>query len=135
MTTPYLHSCFIPFHLADPAGIVFFGHPLTLMHQAFEAFVIHRLKCPWDRWFHNEHWIVPVRHAELQYLHPLMAGRECLVEMTVQALSKSSFTLETILKQNEICAVIKTVHVFCDKKTKQKIEIPKEIRHGLNSNV
>lgn len=127
MTTPYHHSCFIPFNLADPAGIVFFGHAFTLMHQAFEHFVINQLKCPWDHWFHNDFWIVPIRHAEAHYSHPLIAGRKCSIEISVVARSKSSFTLETTLRQDEICALIKTIHVFCDKNTKQKINIPDEI--------
>lgn len=126
MIEPYHYTCFIPFHLADPAGIVFFGYSFTLMHQAFEQFVINQLKCPWDDWFHNSSWIVPIRHAEAQFLSPLMAGRECDIEINVKTVSKSSFTLETTLKQKDACAIVKTVHVFCNKKTKQKMDIPKD---------
>ena len=121
----YTYSCLVPFHLADPAGIVFFGNVFTLMHQAFEHFVIHTLDCSWNQWFQNSEWIVPIRHAQADYHLPIHAGKPCTIELFVHSISTSSFTLESYIKQEgEICCSIKTIHVFCNRTTKKKIAIP-----------
>lgn len=127
MKPPYTYSCLIPFHLADPGGILFFGNAFTLFHQAFEHFVIHELQCPWNLWFQNLDWIVPIRHAEAQYLHPLHAGENCLIQISVNSLSVSSFTLNTSIEQTHLSCSLKTVHVFCNRLNKQKMPIPEEI--------
>ena len=129
------YTCFIPFHLTDTAGILFFGHVFTLAHQAFEHFVIHQLECPWSHWFQNPGWIVPIKHAEAQYFHPLHAGLECQIEILVTALTTSSFTLNSSFYQQNLCSVVKTVHVFCNHLTKQKMPIPQSILIPLQRTV
>lgn len=124
----YTYSCAVPFHLSDPAGILFFGHAFTLFHQGFEHFVSNHLKCPWKDWFQNPQWFVPVKHAEAQYTLPIYAGQECQVDMTLATFSNTSMTMHSVIRQQEICCTIKTVHVFCDKNTKTKIAIPDNIR-------
>jgi acyl-CoA thioester hydrolase/1,4-dihydroxy-2-naphthoyl-CoA hydrolase len=131
MNSAYRYHCFVPFHLADPAGVLFFGNAFTLVHQAFEHFVLHQLTCPWNSWFQNPEWIVPIRHAEAQYLQPIHAGQECQIELTMSSLSHSSFTLASTIHQHGICCVIKTVHVFCNRKTKQKMAIPSSLLSSL----
>lgn len=129
----YCFPCFIPFHLADPAGILFFGNLFSLFHQAFEQFVIDQLECSWNFWFQNPDWIVPIKQTEAQYLSPLQVGQECLIDLSVTALSSSSFTLTASFHQQEqICCVAKTVHVFCNRSNKQKILIPPPLLFHLN---
>lgn len=127
MTPPYQYSCLIPFHLADPAGILFFGHAFTLFHQAFEHFILHQLECPWSFWFQNPEWIVPIRNAEAQYLHPLQVGQNCLIDISVSSLASSSFVLNSSFKQGDHCCSLKTVHVFCSRHNGQKMAIPEAI--------
>ncbi len=123
-SSPYRYSCLIPFHLSDPAGILFFGHVFTLAHQAFEHFVIHHLECPWTFWFQNPDWIVPIKQTEAHYFHPVQAGEECHIEISLTALSSSSFTLTSSFYQSHMCCTVKTIHVFCQRLTKQKTPIP-----------
>lgn len=131
MNSAYRYHCLVPFHLADPAGILFFGNAFTLFHQAFEHFILHQLTYPWKNWFQNPDWIVPIRQAEAQYLQPIFAGQECLIELAVSSTSHSSFTLTSTIHQNGVCCSIKTVHVFCDRMTKQKIPIPSFLLSSL----
>lgn len=131
--SPHRHSCFIPFHLADPAGILFFGHVFTLAHQALESFVVDRLQCPWPLWFQNPDWMVPIKAAEAQYFHPLKAGQECQIELVVTAISTTSFTLASSIQQQRLCCMVKTVHVFCSKASHRKIEIPSSLLTQLQS--
>ncbi len=129
----YSFFCFIPFHLADPAGILFFGHVFSLFHQAFEQFVIDQLECSWNLWFQNPDWIVPIKQTEAHYLSPLRAGQECLIELSVSSLSSSSFTLTSSFhQQQQLCCVVKTIHVFCHRLNKQKIPIPSNLLFQLN---
>lgn len=127
--TSYQCSLFIPFHLSDAAGILFFGHVFTLSHQAFEQFVIHHLNCDWDSWFRHPDWAVPIKHAEAHYHFPVQAGQECRFELSIEAIGTTSFTLITSAYQQNHCCTVKTVHVFCNPQTKQKIPIPP---HFLN---
>lgn len=122
--SPFRYSCLIPFHMTDAAGILFFGHVFTLAHQAFEQFVIHHLECPWAFWFQNPDWIIPIKHAEAEYFHPLQAGQECYIDLIVTNTSTSSFSLTSSFHQMQLCCTVKTVHVFCDRLTKQKMAIP-----------
>jgi acyl-CoA thioesterase FadM len=133
IVTPQTHctSCFIPFHLTDAAGIVFFGHVFTLAHQVFEHFVIHQLECPWSFWFQNGEWVVPIKQSEAQYLQPLHAGKDCQIELIVTTLTTSSFTLNSTFYQQNLCCIVKTVHVFCHPLTKQKTPIPPSINFRL----
>jgi acyl-CoA thioester hydrolase/1,4-dihydroxy-2-naphthoyl-CoA hydrolase len=127
MSKPYYYRCLVPFHLADPAGMLFFGHAFTLFHQAFEHFILHQLAYPWHLWFQNPDWIVPIKHAEAQYLAPIQAGQDCQIELIVSSVSTSSFTIASSIQQNQSCCSIKTVHVFCNRLTKKKMPIPQDL--------
>jgi acyl-CoA thioesterase FadM len=131
--TSYHTSCFIPFHLADPAGIVFFGHVFSLAHQAYEQFISDQLGYTWTEWFQNPEWIVPIKQADAHYLHPLVAGQSCHMELHVTALSSTSFTLTSSLSQQQVCCTVKTLHVFCRKATKHKMPIPPPISLKIHS--
>jgi acyl-CoA thioesterase FadM len=124
-------SLFIPFHLSDAAGILFCGHVFSLAHQAFEQFVIHHLGCDWESWFQHPDWVVPIKHAEAHYHVPVQSGQECRFELVIDSIATTSFALSTSLFQKNHCCTVKTVHVFCDRATKQKIPIPPHIRTHL----
>jgi acyl-CoA thioesterase FadM len=124
----YRSSSLIPFHLTDAAGILFFSHAFTLAHQAFEQFIVHHVDSSWQNWFQNPEWIVPIKQAEAQYYHPLYAGKNCHVDLTVQNVSTCSFTLVSNLIQDHLCCKVSSVHVFCDRLTLQKRAIPEEIK-------
>ncbi len=128
----YTHSCFIPFHLTDSAGILFFGHVFSLAHQAYEQFILQQVGCSWETWFQNSTWIVPIKQADAQYMRPLLAGQECQIDLSLTTLSNSAFTLLTsFVQQQALACQVKTVHVFCDRLTKQKVAIPSELAHQL----
>lgn len=131
---PYSYHCFIPFHLADPAGILFFGHVFTLAHQAFEQFIVEQLRSPWTDWFQHPEWIVPIKHAEATYSYPIRVGQNCLIQLTIEAISTSSLTLASNFTQDTtLCCSVKTVHLFCSRSTKQKIPVPPLFLSRLNA--
>lgn len=135
----YSYSCFIPFHLTDSAGILFFGHVFSLAHQAYEQFILQQVGYSWETWFQNSTWIVPIKQAEAQYICPLLAGQECQIDISLTTLSNSAFTLtSSFIQQQTLACQVKTVHVFCDRSTKQKVAIPPELadhlKHLLSEN-
>lgn len=131
-TALYAYECFIPFHLADPAGILFYGHVFTLSHQAFEHFVMDYLGYSWNNWFQNKEWVVPIRHTEANFFAPIEAGKNCRIELNVSLISQCSFTVIYRFIQQERCCEVSIVHVFCDKLEKKKISIPQDVLEKLN---
>lgn len=131
-TTSYTKATYLPFHLADPAGIVFFGHVFALAHEAFEHFITDKLEFSWNFWFQNDEWAVPIKHTEASYFHPLLAGKSCLISLTAVNMTNCSFTTVYEITQSGIknCE-IKIVHVFIDKFTKSKTPIPEAIKLQL----
>lgn len=119
---------YVPFHLADPGGILFFGHAFSLAHEAYEQFVQNEWGFVWEDWFQNPAWVVPIKKAEANYLAPIKAGQTCLIEVGVAAVSTSSFTLKSMFSQQQVpCCEVITIHVFCDRATKKKRPIPEEV--------
>lgn len=128
------YELFVPFHLGDPAGIVFYGHVFAFTHQAYENFVTQKLGIVWDNWFKNERWIVPIVHTEASYKHIIYSGRNILIRLAIKEIKHSSFKIEFLIEQEgNICVHIETVHAFCLRLEKAKMEIPKEIRESLTS--
>lgn len=122
----------IPFHLADPAGIIFFGHVFTLSHQVFEAFILDALQLPWREWFQNPDWIVPIKQADASYSTPLKAGEKSQITLQLAELRTNSFTVQTHFYQSEqLACAVKTIHVFCQRSNHQKQAIPPSIRSQL----
>ena len=72
----------IPFHLTDPAGILFFGHIFSLYHEVYESFI--SSFCPWESWFNNDQWIAPIRKTECEFLAPLFAGKKYLAKVKIK---------------------------------------------------
>jgi 1,4-dihydroxy-2-naphthoyl-CoA hydrolase len=129
--TLWHYECLIPFQMADPAGILFFGNAFSLFHLAFEHFIQEKMECSWSFWFQNPDWIVPIKHAQANYIKPMAAGNKCQIDISVAAISTSSFTLASQLRQNDECCIIETVHVFCSRATMQKMAIPSSLRVRL----
>lgn len=124
-------ECFISFQKADPAGVVFFGEVFGMAHEAFEQFVIRKLDCSWKDWFQNPDFIVPLKRAEADYCKPLYAGEYCRIDMQISSVSETAFSVAYRLLQNELCCIVRTVHVFCDPETKKKIPIPRDLKEKL----
>ena len=85
-----------------------------------------------DYW-NNTEYVVPISSSEAKYLKPLKYGETVTIELTVAQLRNSSFELGYLCKnvRGEVCAEVKTIHVFVDRQTWKKKEISKEVRAGL----
>jgi acyl-CoA thioesterase FadM len=126
----------IRFRDADLAGISFFGRVYGFAHDAFEDFVGH-LGFEWNSWFNNEDWGLPIRHSECDYLMPLLPSEKYQIQVLVERISKSSFTLRYLFSNvnntERINCEVRLVHTFYDKKARTKMSIPSDIHDRLES--
>ncbi len=125
---------YIPFHWGDSAGIMFFANAFMMAHDAFEKYLVKELGMGWDEWFQNSDWIVPIKQTEANYLSPIRLGKNCIIELEIEGVRNSSFTVHYRINQDQVeCCQLKTVHVFCDKKSGKKMGIPEKIKTVLNT--
>ena len=107
----------VNFYNCDPAGIMFYGNVFFFCHSAYEN-LISSLNLSFDYW-NNDDFAVPIVHSSADYLKPLKNGDEIDIETNVTQLKESSFELSYSCKneKGELCAEVKTVHVFINKQT------------------
>lgn len=124
----------INFYDCDPAGILFYANLFKFAHKIYESF-IESFDLS-ESYFDSNEFVVPITHADGEYFIPMKPGDEIEVSVYVSQLRNSSFELlyKFINKDFNICAQVKTVHVFVNKTSFKKIEIPSEILMKLDSN-
>jgi len=128
----FIEEIAISFHCIDGAGILFFGHIFTLAHEVYENFVTQGLKLPWDDWFNNQTWAVPIKSTDACFHAPLLGGRKCLVYLSVERVGNSSFTLQFQFFQDEKhCSTVKTTHVFLSKQARKTMPLPPPVLRAL----
>jgi acyl-CoA thioester hydrolase/1,4-dihydroxy-2-naphthoyl-CoA hydrolase len=124
----YLSQVKVHFHQVDAAGVLFYGHVFSLAHNIYEEFITQGLGFDWEQWFNNSNWAVPIRHAEADYLQPLLGGHTYNAKIDIIEVGTSSFRLQFLFseKADDKC-MVKTTHVFIDKKMGAKVPIPKNV--------
>lgn len=115
----------------DPEQILFFAHYFKWAHDAIEGLTHH--KKLWSVWFDSQSWGAPLRHVEADYMAPLAFGEsaECLVYVANVGDSSVTFECHFVTgtkTERRVTAVVRTVHVFVDRKTFKPTKVPKEVR-------
>lgn len=125
----------INFFDCDPAGILFYARIYDFCHSAYEA-MIESFNLEQNYW-KNEIYIVPIISSEASYKKPINYGEEITVEIKVSQVKQSSFELRYSCrnKSEEDCVQVKTAHIFLNKKSWQKIDIPKKIKDSLKHHI
>ena len=125
----------INFYDCDPAGILFYGNIFFFCHSVYEE-LIASFKFETNYW-QNEDFVTPIINTNAEYIKPFKYGDSVNVELVVTDLRNSSFELsyKCLNQSNEVCALVKTVHVFVDKKTWKKVELISEIKDGLTAHL
>ena len=128
MTKTFHHQVSIKFHLADPAGIMYFAHIFSLAHDCYEQFV-QATGYSWNQYFSSSQYAFPIRHADCDYQKPFSAGQTYDVTISVAYFSTSSFKMKyTFSKEQQTYAVVQIVHVCLDAKTHALIKIPIDLK-------
>ena len=123
------------FYDADPAGIIFYASLFKYVHAAYEDFLrdLHTER----NFFFDRDYILPIIHAEADYIKPIRVGEELSIEVVVSALKNSSFEVsyKFYKDSNQFTAIAKTVHVCVLKEKFKKIELPKDLYGKLKANL
>ncbi|TFH64531.1 MAG: acyl-CoA thioesterase, partial [Candidatus Zixiibacteriota bacterium] len=84
---------------------------------------------------HDEPFILPIVHAESQYLKPLTVGDEITITVQVAKIGETSFVLEYELfnVDGEPVGKAKTVHVAVSRQTQNKIALPEKLQRALKA--
>ena len=120
----------IPFHLCDPAKILFFGSLYEIYHQFLENH-ISDLGVSWKDWFQGEAGS-PIRGLKTSYNHPLSFGNNYQAELSVKKIGNSTvtFLFEVKGKNDLVHAATEVTHCFVSKELK-KVEVPTLIKEAL----
>ena len=118
----------------DAAGIMFFGNYLRVAHDAYQGYLE---SCGFNfaDALNDGKLLIPIVHAEADYLQPLQVGDRLTVELTASKISTHSFVLRYRLSRPDhtLAATVSTVHVTTDRGGKEKIELPAPLRKALES--
>lgn len=123
-------------HDTDMAGILYFARQFRFAHDALEDFV-ESLGLTFDQVFHRENFVFVIVHAEADYLAPLRVGDKLDIELSIEKLGNTSFTVlyHIYKKDKTLIGKVKTVHVTLDARTRNKIPIPLHFRSFLQQHL
>ena len=118
----------------DAAGILFFANQFRLVEEAYEAFLEDNGILIKD-FLNKSDFLVPIVHADSDFLSPLRPGDRISIEIDLIRLGKTSFTLgHTITKEKDtLCGKGSTVHVCVSSKDFTRITVPDNIKKILES--
>jgi len=120
----------VPFHLCDPARIMFFGSFFEIYHMFLEE-NLPQLGVEWKTWFMSTTG-APVRGAKVQYDHPLQFGTAYTANLGIKKIGTSSVTFKFEVRDGNSAgskchAYTEVTHCFVDFKTRTKVPVPTEI--------
>jgi len=120
--------------MCDNAGILFFSRIFELFHSAYEEF-IQRSKLEND-YFNLDDLAIPLVKIEADFKAPIMLHEIMDIAIEVTEIKNSAFELTTHFwdKIEKTRAIVKSVHIFVDKQSFSKKEIPTEFRLLLEAN-
>jgi len=126
----------IKLHHTDAAGILFFSHQFSIIHEAYEV-LFEQIGFSFARLIRESDFFLPIVHAESDYKAPLFVGDRIIVNVNIANIGNTSFTLEyKIANANKlIVGTAKTVHVSIDKQNGEKISLPEDLRNALTKSM
>ena len=139
----------IPFHLCDPAQILFFGSFYEIYHQYLEEHIT-EFGIKWSDWFKGDSG-GPIRGLKTSYNQPLHFGVNYQAELSVIKIGDSTVTFrfevfdekkklatdtaKSSKKHSEARVTSEITHCFVDKKTRDKVSVPKLIKQALSKHL
>ena len=129
----YHYQTTIRLHQTDAAGVVFFSNLFVIAHDAYESFLEFHL--PLNAILSDGVYIIPIVHAEADYLLPLALSEKIGVELCLEQTGSSSFDLGYVIKNSkmETVARLKTIHAVQLKEDQKTVPIPDPLRNALEA--
>lgn len=118
----------------DASGLIFFASQFRIAHEAYEAFLASR-KMGLREILATSDVLLPIVRAEADYRAPCAVGDDLAVEVRLERLGSTSFTLAYRLQNSkgEEMGTARSVHVALDKLRRVKVPLPASIRAALSA--
>jgi 1,4-dihydroxy-2-naphthoyl-CoA hydrolase len=128
----------IRFQDVDAAGIIFYPRVFEISHDTFVEF-LGSLGFPLHEVLRGP-WIMPIRHAEADYLRPLRFGDRVEIALVAAQMGPRAPATEVTLgyrvahiESNAPAAVVQTVHTFVDRRSFERVPIPEELARAFTA--
>jgi len=130
----HTYQTILRLHHTDAAGVLFFAHQFTLIHEAYES-MMEAIGFPLRRLLAEKTFTLPIIQAEAHYTHPLFLGDRVTILLTVDQVTSSAFRLHYHLRNQDhlLTGEAKTVHTAIDPANRQKIPLPPELKACLQA--
>jgi len=127
------HSLTVPFQDIDAAGVVFYAHLFRYAHEAYEHFM-QQIGCSLQELLAEGSYLLPLVHAEADYRRPLRHGDKLHLELRLEKLGQTSFTLgyRVLGEDRTEHARLETVHVALDRTTQRPLILPDTLREAMH---
>lgn len=114
-------------HDIDAAGVVFYARYFYFAHNAYEDWMVSR-QYTISRILDSGR-ILPIFHTEADFKTPIALNENIVIKLFLTEKREHSFALEYQFynTQDELKAVIQTVHVCLDVNSKSKVALPAEL--------
>ena len=102
----------------DATGALFFGAAFDIAVEAFEE------------WLHlqgtslkESSCLLPIVHAEADYLRPIYLGDQLSIQLKVEKVGTTSFTIAYTFIKDQRVGEVKITHVAVSRNTGEKIKV------------
>jgi len=127
----FRHQVIVSMNDTDAAGIIFFASQFVFAHVTYERF-LESIGFSFAEALEKEPYLLPIVHAESDYLRPLKVGDRLDVELTVSNIGHTSFTLDYLfLRDGEMVGRSRSVHVSMTKEDGKKAPLPEKLLRAL----
>ncbi|MCC5828872.1 MAG: acyl-CoA thioesterase [Phycisphaeraceae bacterium] len=128
----FLYQTSIRLQHTDAAGVMYFAAAFNLAHDAFEAFMDQHL--PLVSIIRQGDHIVPIVHAEVDFLAPLTLGDRIEIQITLAHRGDSSFKLAYVFQTQDgrPCAKLATTHTVVGRADGQSAPIFDDLARALS---
>ena len=128
----FIYQTKIKLHETDAAGLLFFSNQFKIIHDAYEG-LLENLGFGFAQLIREKEFFLPIVHTESDYKLPLFVGDLIEVQVFVEKIGKTSFTLSYKLldTSQRLVGSAQTVHVTIDKATRKKIPLPLDLRSKI----
>lgn len=130
----YIYNIKIRLFHTDAANLIFYSNLFNLAYECYEEF-LETSGFSVSKILSEKKILVPVVHAEADYIKPITLGDKIEIRMSLAYLGKSSYKLvyDFYNVNKEKVAQVKTVHVLLNNDNYKPDKIPQELLSILKS--
>ncbi len=116
----------------DATGVIYFAELFRMASDAYEQFLA-RSDFNYAELFYSSEYATPIVHSEADYLAPIMIGNILTITLSLAAISEGSYSLlcDFVNEKGKKVGKVITVHACILRKTRQKAQLPAELRDFL----